>query len=199
MLGSLDHPISTVEVYGDLVADGESLYEEGLAKAMTTVAEQQGNNGGPGGGSGGSLLLFLTTMTMGNMSLLSSVGGHGGLLGGGGGGGGRVHFHWSNIATGEDFVPLATGQGLITTWWVGCLLVFSLLLNSSIVSVAVTMYMGYIQNGDLIGQVLTGEEQAVRADLKVKVVLSLASHVHKVSMVFFVRYVWRNNSFLEGK
>jgi hypothetical protein len=53
---------------------------------------------------------------MGNMSLLSSVGGHGGLLGGGGGGGGRVHFHWSNIATGEDFVPLATGRGLITTW-----------------------------------------------------------------------------------
>jgi hypothetical protein len=131
VLGSLDHPISTVEVYGDLVADGESLYEEELAKAMTTVAEQQGNNGGPGGGSGGSLLLFLKTMTMGNMSLLSSVGGHGGLLGGGGGGGGRVHFHWSNIATGEDFVPLATGRGLITTWWVGCLLVFSLLLNSS--------------------------------------------------------------------
>jgi hypothetical protein len=118
VLGSLDHPISTVEVYGDLVADGESLYEEGLAKAMTTVAEQQGNNGGPGGGSGGSLLLFLKTMTMGNMSLLSSVGGHGGLLGGGGGGGGRVHFHWSNIATGEDFVPLATGRGLITTWYV---------------------------------------------------------------------------------
>jgi len=36
---------------------------------------------------------------------------------------------------------------------------------------------------------LHGEEQAVRADLKVKAVLSLASHVHEVSMVFFVRNV----------
>jgi len=133
VLGSLDHPISTVEVYGVLAADGENSDEVGSKVAIT-------EEGGPGGGSGGSLLLFLKTMTMGNMSLFSSVGGHGGLVGGGGGGGGRVHFHWSNIATGEDFVPLATGRGIIATRLLPCL-VFTT-LEYVIVS-AVTMLSFY--------------------------------------------------------
>ncbi len=118
MLGSLDHPISTVEVYGVLEADGENSDEVG---SKVAIAEE----GGPGGGSGGSLLLFLKTMTMGNMSLFSSVGGHGGLVGGGGG---------------EDFVPLATGRGIVATRLLPCL-VFTT-LEYVIVS-AVTMLSFY--------------------------------------------------------
>ncbi|KAJ7554138.1 hypothetical protein O6H91_06G127300 [Diphasiastrum complanatum] len=106
VMGSLDYPLSSVDVFGGLEADGE-----GLVSTVLTEDEV----GGFGGGSGGSILLFLQTLTLRNGSSLSSAGGDGGLLGGGGGGGGRVHFHWASIETGQDFVPLAKVNGLIQT------------------------------------------------------------------------------------
>ncbi|KAL2610427.1 hypothetical protein R1flu_029000 [Riccia fluitans] len=104
VLGSLDHPVASVDISGAMTADGES---------SNVTAEEQ--VGGPGGGSGGSLLLFLQSLTLQNGSLLSSAGGHGGPVGGGGGGGGRIHFHWSNIATGDDYLPVASVEGYIHT------------------------------------------------------------------------------------
>lgn len=102
--------MARLDVYGVLAADGESsIYIEPNSSGIEV--------GGPGGGSGGSLLLFLQTLTLANRSRLSSVGGHGGSVGAGGGGGGRVHFHWSNIPSGEDFVPIASGDGFILARW----------------------------------------------------------------------------------
>jgi len=70
--------------------------------------------GGPGGGSGGTILLFVRTLLLKKDSVLSSVGGIGS-NGSGGGGGGRIHFHWSDIPTGDDYVPFATVKGTIIT------------------------------------------------------------------------------------
>lgn len=109
MMGSREHPISKVEIFGVLSADGESF------NASRRVVRGGPEIGDPGGGSGGSLLLFLQQLIMGNESILSSAGGHGGPVGGGGGGGGRLHFHWSNIPTGVDFVPVAYVTGLYHT------------------------------------------------------------------------------------
>lgn len=107
-MGSLDHPIAKIEIFGILAADGES-------NNKSKGNESDADIGDPGGGSGGSLLLFLQTLAMGNGSLLSSAGGHGGSVGGGGGGGGRLHFHWSNIPTGVDFFPIANVKGIFHT------------------------------------------------------------------------------------
>lgn len=104
VLGSLDHPIADLEIYGILAADGGSFNK-------TEVKESEVEVGDPGGGSGGTLLLFLQTLAMANGSSLSSAGGHGGPVGGGGGGGGRLHFHWVNIPTGVEFVPVANING----------------------------------------------------------------------------------------
>ena len=81
--------------------------------------------GGLGGGSGGTVLLFLQALVLEDNSSLSVSGGHGGPLGGGGGGGGRVHFHWSKIDVGDEYVPLATISGTINKryapWaWYSC-------------------------------------------------------------------------------
>jgi hypothetical protein len=35
------------------------------------------------------------------------------MAGSGGGGGGRIHFHWSNIPTGDEYVPVAAIEGSI--------------------------------------------------------------------------------------
>ncbi|XP_024388875.1 uncharacterized protein [Physcomitrium patens] len=108
VMGSSEHPISKIEIFGALSADGGSFNaSQGHARGS--------GMGDPGGGSGGSLLLFLQTLVMGNESILSSAGGHGGPVGGGGGGGGRLHFHWSNIPTGIDFVPIAYVKGVYHT------------------------------------------------------------------------------------
>lgn len=105
VLGSFEHPVTVLDVYGVLAANGES-----------PPAVNPGSKvGGPGGGSGGSVLLFLQTVTLGNGSLVSTAGGQGGAVGGGGGAGGRVHFHWADIPTGEDYVPIAITEGLIDT------------------------------------------------------------------------------------
>lgn len=108
----MDHPVSTLEVYGALAANGESSNETGN--------KSEAKVGGLGGGSGGSLLLFLTSVSLGDESLLSTAGGHGGAVGGGGGGGGRVHFHWARIPSGEEYMPIANGKGCIVTRYRSC-------------------------------------------------------------------------------
>ncbi|EFJ26064.1 hypothetical protein SELMODRAFT_98651 [Selaginella moellendorffii] len=107
VMGSQNHPLSTLEVYGTISADGGSLTNSSGSDAKEET--------GAGGGSGGSVLLFLQNLALQNGSVLSAGGGEGGYVGGGGGGGGRVHFHWSNVPTGDDFVAIATIKGLIHT------------------------------------------------------------------------------------
>ncbi|KAK9266622.1 hypothetical protein L1049_003574 [Liquidambar formosana] len=109
VMGSLAHSLSSLSLDGSLRADGESFGE--------IIREQYGwinSNIGPGGGSGGTILLFVHTLALGNSSIISTVGGHGS-NGGGGGGGGRVHFHWSDILTGDEYLPIASVNGSIFT------------------------------------------------------------------------------------
>lgn len=108
VMGSKEHPLWKLAVFGSVRADGESLEEVTESQTAELV-------GGSGGGSGGTLLMFLQTLTLANNSLLSTAGGHGGHVGGGGGGGGRVHFHWSSIPTGDEYVPIANINGTIFT------------------------------------------------------------------------------------
>ncbi|KAM1224466.1 hypothetical protein ACFX2G_044316 [Malus domestica] len=110
IMGSSEHPLSSLSVEGAMTADGESF--EG------TVVEEKfalfdNTTGGPGGGSGGTILLFLRTLALGETAILSSVGGYGSSIGGGGGGGGRIHFHWSDIPTGDVYQPIASVDGSI--------------------------------------------------------------------------------------
>ncbi|GLU09988.1 hypothetical protein SLE2022_268200 [Rubroshorea leprosula] len=110
VMGSLDHSLSSLSVYGSIRADGESFGENVKKhghKSITSI--------GPGGGSGGTILLFVHTAVLGESSVISTAGGHGSHIGGGGGGGGRVHFHWSDIPTGDEYVPLASVKGSIET------------------------------------------------------------------------------------
>lgn len=99
-------PLSKLEIHGSLSADGQS-------PAPNSISSNESLTGGPGGGSGGTLLLFLQYLLLEESSSLSVAGGSGGLHGGGGGGGGRVHFHWSNIATGDEYVQIASVNGTI--------------------------------------------------------------------------------------
>ncbi|KAF8380635.1 hypothetical protein HHK36_028124 [Tetracentron sinense] len=103
---SVEWPLSKLDVYGSLRADGESYGKANKNRNGTLI-------GGIGGGSGGTILLFLQALALGNNSSLSVAGGNGGLVGGGGGGGGRVHFHWSRISKGDEYVPIATIDGTI--------------------------------------------------------------------------------------
>ncbi|KAM3263833.1 hypothetical protein P3L10_000827 [Capsicum annuum] len=106
VLGSSQWPLLRLDVYGSMRADGQN--------CRTPSKNTDGSlAGGVGGGSGGTILLFLQSLALLDNSTLSVVGGCGGPLGGGGGGGGRVHFHWSKINMGEQYVPLATVNGSI--------------------------------------------------------------------------------------
>ena len=109
-MGSSEHPLSSLSIEGSVSADGES-FKGTSGKANYAIAD--GLNGGPGGGSGGSILLFLHTLALGEPAVLSSTGGSGGPNGCGGGGGGRIHFHWSDIPTGDVYQPIATVKGSI--------------------------------------------------------------------------------------
>ncbi|KAH7294748.1 hypothetical protein KP509_27G016400 [Ceratopteris richardii] len=100
VIGSLEHALSSLQILGAVTSDGESFYS-------------QNQSAGVGGGSGGSLLFFLQTLTLGDNSSLSTSGGEGSGVGGGGGAGGRIHFHWSNIAVGDDYIPIANVKGSI--------------------------------------------------------------------------------------
>ncbi|KAJ4839310.1 hypothetical protein Tsubulata_018121 [Turnera subulata] len=112
VMGSLEHPLSSLTVEGSVRADGESskgnLVQAGYA-FMSNVTNS------PGGGSGGTVLLFLHTLELGQSAVLSSAGGYGSPKGSGGGGGGRVHFHWSDIPTGDVYQPIASVKGNIHT------------------------------------------------------------------------------------
>ncbi|XP_010925407.1 uncharacterized protein [Elaeis guineensis] len=111
VMGSLERSLSSLSVHGSVEADGESFGDFIGGHNDATI---NASNGGPGGGSGGTILLFLHTLTLGDTSVVSSVGGLGS-HGGGGGGGGRIHFHWSSIPTGDEYLPVATVKGNINT------------------------------------------------------------------------------------
>ena len=110
-MGSIHWPLFGLDIYGSLSADGQS-----LSKATRNV--NGSTNGGVGGGSGGTILLFLQELSLAENSSLSVLGGNGGPRGGGGGGGGRVHFHWSKIAFGDEYIPLASISGSINNRYV---------------------------------------------------------------------------------
>ncbi|XP_022729643.1 uncharacterized protein LOC111284857 isoform X2 [Durio zibethinus] len=110
VMGSMKHPLSSLSVEGAVRADGES-FEETVRKQEYSVSND--SSIAPGGGSGGTVLMFLHTFTLGESAILSSVGGYGSHKGGAGGGGGRIHFHWSDIPTGDVYQPIASVKGSI--------------------------------------------------------------------------------------
>ncbi|KAJ8750999.1 hypothetical protein K2173_016180 [Erythroxylum novogranatense] len=110
VMGSMEHPLSSLSVYGSLRADGQSFGED-VKKTDGWIP----SNLGPGGGSGGTILLFIHMVELGSSSTISTIGGHGSPEGSGGGGGGRVHFHWSNIPEGDEYQPIAIANGSIQT------------------------------------------------------------------------------------
>ena len=109
VMGSLEHSLSSLILDGSLRADGESFGEDTGQDGRITSSI------GPGGGSGGTVLFFIQTMALGYSSMISTAGGQGSPGGGGGGGGGRVHFHWSNILVGDEYIPIASVNGSIIT------------------------------------------------------------------------------------
>ncbi|KAI8534522.1 hypothetical protein RHMOL_Rhmol10G0096600 [Rhododendron molle] len=108
VLGSMQWPLLRLQINGSMSTDGQSCAKPTKNGNGTLI-------GGLGGGSGGTILLFLQALVLQENSSLSVNGGHGGPLGGGGGGGGRVHFHWSKIYVGDEYVPLASISGTINT------------------------------------------------------------------------------------
>ncbi|KAL4296133.1 hypothetical protein GQ457_12G022630 [Hibiscus cannabinus] len=110
VMGSLEHSLSSLSVYGSLKADGESFGEFFRKKDSRAIS-----NMGPGGGSGGTILLFVHSIMLADSSVISTAGGHGSPSGAGGGGGGRVHFHWSDIPSGDVYQPIASVRGSINT------------------------------------------------------------------------------------
>ncbi|XP_011082373.1 uncharacterized protein LOC105165163 isoform X2 [Sesamum indicum] len=106
VMGSRQWPLLRLDNYGFISADGQSCHRSIRNSNGTLI-------GGLGGGSGGTILLFLQALALAETSTLSVVGGCGGSMGGGGGGGGRIHFHWSKLATGDEYVPLAFVDGAI--------------------------------------------------------------------------------------
>ncbi|KAG6466027.1 hypothetical protein ZIOFF_076177 [Zingiber officinale] len=107
VMGSMEHALVSLSVDGSVEADGEDFKEASIITGLSDA--------GPGGGSGGTILLFLHSLTLGDSSILSSAGGLGSLSGGGGGGGGRIHFDWSDIPTGDEYLPVANVKGIINT------------------------------------------------------------------------------------
>ncbi|PKI68525.1 hypothetical protein CRG98_011074 [Punica granatum] len=112
VMGSVEHPLSSLSIEGSVTSDGES-FAHFMPKEESAFVNTA--NGGPGGGSGGTILLFLQALDISNSAVLSSVGGRGSPNGGGGGGGGRIHFHWANIPTGDVYQPIASVNGSIDT------------------------------------------------------------------------------------
>lgn len=112
VMGSAEHPLSTLSIEGSVKADGES-FDCTIRREKYNIMDIP--DGGPGGGSGGTVLMFLRGLALGESALLSSIGGRGSPNGGGGGGGGRIHFHWSDIPTGDVYQPIASVEGIIDT------------------------------------------------------------------------------------
>lgn len=111
-MGSFEHSLSLLSIYGSLQANGEN-----KAKFIRELDGGATSDTGAGGGSGGTILLFLHALALGNSSAISAVGGLGS-TNGGGGGGGRVHFHWSDISTGDEYQPTAIVKGTISVRFV---------------------------------------------------------------------------------
>ncbi|XP_054786508.1 uncharacterized protein LOC129292866 isoform X1 [Prosopis cineraria] len=109
-MGSLEHSLSSLTLNGALRADGESFGEDIRGQEGRSISGI-----GPGGGSGGTILLFVQMLELGESSIISTNGGHGSPGGGGGGGGGRIHFHWPDVAVGDEYIPLANVEGSIIT------------------------------------------------------------------------------------
>ncbi|GLT57214.1 hypothetical protein SLA2020_302020 [Shorea laevis] len=107
VMGSMEHPLSSLSVEGFVKADGGSIID----RTQQSFFAVGGSNGTPGGGSGGTVLLFIRTLALSETAVLSSAGGYGSPTGSGGGGGGRIHFHWSDIPTGDVYQPIATVKG----------------------------------------------------------------------------------------
>ncbi|WZZ76610.1 hypothetical protein YC2023_087980 [Brassica napus] len=105
VIGSLEHSLSSLSLEGSITTDGES--------PRNTLRGMSNYSIGPGGGSGGTVLLFLRTLDIAKSAILSSVGGNGSLKGGGGGSGGRIHFHWSDIPTGDVYHHIANVEGSV--------------------------------------------------------------------------------------
>nr|KYP70139.1 hypothetical protein KK1_009347 [Cajanus cajan] len=112
VVGSLEHPLSSLSIQGSVNADGEN-FKPTIKNENFAIFDNL--TGGPGGGSGGTILLFLHTLAIGQSAVLSSMGGYSSSDGGGGGGGGRIHFHWSDIPTGDVYQPIASVEGDIQT------------------------------------------------------------------------------------
>ncbi|CAM8907459.1 unnamed protein product [Rhodiola kirilowii] len=110
VMGSLARSLSSLTVDGSLRADGQSNAEYTKPQDNSIISEI-----GPGGGSGGTILVFVHSLILGEFSVISTFGGHGSPFGGGGGAGGRIHFHWSGIMEGDEYLPVATVKGTIHT------------------------------------------------------------------------------------
>lgn len=107
-MGSIQWPLLMLDIFGSLSADGQSFGKTARNGNGSVI-------GGFGGASGGTVLLFLQELRLSENSSLSVVGGNGGALGGGGGGGGRVHFHWSKINVGDEYIPVASISGSLNS------------------------------------------------------------------------------------
>lgn len=100
----------SLSVEGSLETDGDN-----FVRRLPREDHVTDSNLSLGGGSGGTILVFMHFLNLGVSGALSSAGGHVNVGGGGGGGGGRIHFHWSNIPTGDMYQPVATVNGSICT------------------------------------------------------------------------------------
>ncbi|KAL5190276.1 hypothetical protein HKD37_04G009752 [Glycine soja] len=113
VVGSLEHPLSSLSIQGYVKANGGN-FEPQIRNEKFAIFDNF--TGGPGGGSGGTILMFLHMLTIGKSAVLSSMGGYSSSNGSGGGGGGRIHFHWSDIPTGDVYLPIASVKGDIQIW-----------------------------------------------------------------------------------
>ncbi|KAK6941428.1 hypothetical protein RJ641_026805 [Dillenia turbinata] len=104
--GSGNDSLSGATAGGGIIvsADGESFGENSVVHQGEIVAAT-----GSGGGSGGTILLFVLKLGLGKSSTISTTRGHGS-FNGGHGGDGKVHFHWSDISVGDEYVPVARNQ-----------------------------------------------------------------------------------------
>ncbi|KAL8040499.1 hypothetical protein ABFX02_10G102100 [Erythranthe guttata] len=107
VIGSLEHSLSNLVVHGEIKANGESYGKYVGGKDGVVVSDAS-----PGGGSGGTILLFVHSVVLDDSATISTFGGHGS-PNGGGGGGGRIHFHWSDIPIGDEYLPMAIVRGTI--------------------------------------------------------------------------------------
>ncbi|KAK4415618.1 hypothetical protein Salat_2669200 [Sesamum alatum] len=108
VMGSLEHSLLKLVAHGHIKADGESYGKYSGGKDGGVVSDV-----GPGGGSGGTILLFIHNFVLSDTATISTSGGHGS-PNGGGGGGGRIHFHWSDIPVGDEYMPMAFVNGTIS-------------------------------------------------------------------------------------